>query len=79
MTTIRFYQFLEGFDISGAVYNFISKVEDIAASVKQTVAMWIKRSKQRQQFDQLSDRTLQDIGLTRYDVEVESGKFFWQK
>ena len=27
----------------------------------------------------LSDRMLDDVGLSRYDVEKESAKYFWQK
>ena len=73
MTTIRLYQFLEGFDISGAVYNFVTKIDDAINSVKETLVTWTQRSSNRRQLIQLSDRLLEDIGITRFDVEVESG------
>ena len=79
MTTIRFYQFFEGFDISGAVYNFVSKIEDTVANVKSTYATWVKRSAGRRELDRLSYRQLEDIGITRFDVNVETAKFFWQQ
>ena len=79
MTTIRFYQFFEGFDISGAVYNFVMKIDSIVESVKDTLATWEQRITGRRDLARLSDRLLEDIGMTRFDVNVEAGKFFWQE
>lgn len=79
MTTIRLYQFFEGFDISGAVYNFVMKIDSIVGSVKDTLATWEQRSTGRRELARLGDRLLEDIGITRYDVDVEAGKFFWQE
>ena len=79
MTTIRLYQFFEGFDISGAVYNFVMKIDSSVAFVKDTLATWSERSAGRRELTRLSDRLLADIGITRFDVDVEAGKFFWQE
>jgi len=79
VTTIRFYQFFEGFDISGAVYNFVMKIDSIVESVKDTLATWEQRITGRRDLARLSDRLLEDIGMTRFDVNVEAGKFFWQE
>ena len=35
-------------------------------------------SRTRQDLSRLDDRTLQDIGITRADVEQECGKPFWR-
>lgn len=79
MTVVRFYQFLEGFDVSGAVYNFVQKVENAARKVSDVVATWSKRNTERRQLNRLSDRLLEDIGITRFDVQREVTKHFWQK
>lgn len=79
MTTIRLYHFFEGFDISGAVYNFVTKIDDSVAFVKNTFATWSKRVAGRRDLARLSNRMLEDIGITRFDVDVEAGKFFWQE
>ncbi|HEU5294682.1 MAG TPA: DUF1127 domain-containing protein [Burkholderiaceae bacterium] len=39
---------------------------------------WLRRSHTRSSIAELDDRMLRDIGLTRYDVLVESRKHFWQ-
>lgn len=79
MTTIRLYQFFEGFDISGAVYNFVMKIDSTVEAIKTAFATWNKRITGRRELNRLSDRLLEDIGITRFDVSVEAGKFFWQK
>jgi uncharacterized protein YjiS (DUF1127 family) len=43
-----------------------------------TLLTWQTRAFQRRHLRQLSDRLLADIGLTRADVELESGKPFWR-
>lgn len=41
-------------------------------------ATWFLRGRGRQQLRQLDDLTLRDIGITRYDAEIEAKKVFWQ-
>jgi uncharacterized protein YjiS (DUF1127 family) len=47
-----------------------------------TLAAWVResaeRSRQRRALARLNDFDLRDIGLTRRDVEVETGKPFWR-
>ncbi len=39
---------------------------------------WHERLEVRAALDELPDRTLQDLGLTRGDVEIESARPFWR-
>ncbi len=40
---------------------------------------WFLRGRARQQLRQLDDLTLRDIGVSRYDAEIEAGKPFWKE
>jgi uncharacterized protein YjiS (DUF1127 family) len=40
--------------------------------------LWQERARQRRQLQNLNDRMLRDIGLTRGDVLAESSKPFWR-
>jgi uncharacterized protein YjiS (DUF1127 family) len=40
---------------------------------------WRQRLRERQQLAEMDDRSLRDIGLTRYDVEYELRKPFWRE
>ena len=42
------------------------------------VLAWSERARQRRHLQMLSDRMLQDIGLSRADVEREASKPFWR-
>lgn len=39
---------------------------------------WFLQGRARQQLRQLDDYTLRDIGISRYDAEIESNKPFWK-
>jgi uncharacterized protein YjiS (DUF1127 family) len=39
---------------------------------------WVERCRQRQALAELDDRRLRDLGLTRAQVELETGKPFWR-
>ncbi len=39
---------------------------------------WLDRHAQRRALSDLDDHMLQDIGLSRADVEAETKKWFWQ-
>ncbi len=43
-----------------------------------TLTLWQARRRARQQLAGLSDQMLQDLGITRTDVEHEYGKPFWR-
>ena len=45
--------------------------------VKQRIAEWQHRSRSRQELESLSDSTVRDIGITRWDVHRESHERFW--
>jgi uncharacterized protein YjiS (DUF1127 family) len=42
------------------------------------VTVWRKRMRSRYLLSQLDDRMLNDVGLTRCDVDRECAKHFWQ-
>jgi uncharacterized protein YjiS (DUF1127 family) len=42
------------------------------------LARWMERGRQRRHLQNLDDRLLCDVGLTRRDVERECVKPFWQ-
>jgi len=79
MTTLRLHNFVSDIDISSAVYGIVQRVEAASVKVVDTLAIWGSRSRERQQLSELSDRMLEDIGLTRAQVAAEVGKYFWQQ
>jgi uncharacterized protein YjiS (DUF1127 family) len=44
-----------------------------------TLDSWSRRNQARRELAQLDERMLQDIGLTRLQVELEITKPFWQR
>jgi len=48
------------------------------AKIKKVVRIWIERSRQRKQLAQLEDHLLEDIGLTRSQIQNEIAKPFWK-
>ena len=79
MTTIRLYNFVEGLEISSALYALVQRIEAAATKVQKTMAIWVSRATDRRQLAEMSDRMLTDIGLTRVEVEIETSKYFWQR
>ena len=49
MTTIRLHNFVEGIEISSALYGLVQRVEAAAVEVKKTVSTWMSRAKDRSQ------------------------------
>jgi uncharacterized protein YjiS (DUF1127 family) len=43
-----------------------------------TILTWQDRVRQRNQLEQLDQRMLRDIGLTRVDIDLETRKPFWR-
>ena len=48
------------------------------AFAREILGYWMERSRTRRQLRALDDRILEDIGITRDQAIVESGKYFWQ-
>jgi uncharacterized protein YjiS (DUF1127 family) len=71
--------FLNGQAISERVYSIVQTVEGAMSSMKTTVTEWNQRIQGRRDLARLSPRILADIGLTKFDVEVEVNKPFWKK
>ena len=46
--------------------------------IASAVRAWMDRHRQRRALNLLDDKMLEDIGLTRLDVEHEIRKPFWQ-
>ncbi|ACL55324.1 DUF1127 domain-containing protein [Methylobacterium nodulans] len=49
-----------------------------AVSVIERLELWAQRHRQRRELQTLSERTLDDIGLSRADVAREADKPFWR-
>lgn len=51
---------------------------DVAGALLRTFAVWRERARQRRVLAAMDDHLLKDIGLTRADVDHETGKPFWR-
>ena len=51
----------------------------LATKLLSQVAQWQKRARSRHLLQQLDDRMLRDVGLSRSDVYRECAKHFWQR
>jgi uncharacterized protein YjiS (DUF1127 family) len=52
--------------------------DGVMAAFLRGVAEGFRRARQRRDLAALSDHALRDIGLSRADVDVETGKPFWR-
>jgi uncharacterized protein YjiS (DUF1127 family) len=50
----------------------------LAMRAMMAIVAWADRSRERRQLQELDDRLLKDIGISRGDVERECAKPFWQ-
>ncbi len=80
MSTLKAKNFhlIEDMDIAAGVFAAVERVEAFAAKVSTMIGTWARRSGERRLLRHMSDHMLNDIGLSRHDVERESSKFFWQ-
>lgn len=53
-------------------------IADAAISHFKTMCEWQQRAEMRQRMARLDDRMLDDIGLSREQVESEASKPFWK-
>ena len=47
--------------------------------VVDRVLTWIERSRQRAQLARIDASAIQDLGISRADLEAECRKHFWQR
>jgi len=81
MTTLKVKHFhlIEDLDIAALTFAAVERIEGFAARIMRGLKLWVSRSNERRLLAQMNEHMLQDIGLTRIDVERETSKFFWQK
>ena len=81
MSTLKAKHFhlIEDLDIAAATFAAIERVEAVAARVTGTINLWHRRSNDRRQLAMMNERLLNDIGLSRIDLDREIAKYFWQK
>lgn len=77
-TVIRLHKMLD-LAISEWTYKQFKRVEKLMTTINETISVWDQRSRDRNELSHLSDRMLQDVGLSRSDVHTEIDKYFWQK
>ena len=56
-----------------------SALHRMLATVSSEVGEWRRRLRDRRALAAMSDRSLRDIGLTRYDALHEADKPFWRE
>jgi uncharacterized protein YjiS (DUF1127 family) len=81
MTTmkVKHFHLIEDLDIAALTFAAIERIEGFAAAVNQSLRLWVRRSNDRRLLAQMSQRMLDDIGVTAAEVEREASKYFWQK
>ena len=81
MSTLKAKQFhlIDDMDISAITFAAIERVEGFATKAANITRTWVRRSNDRRMLVRMSDHMLGDIGLTRFDVNVEADKYFWQQ
>ena len=81
MSTLRAKQFhlIDDMDIAAATLSLTDRVGNFVVKVNQVLRTWVRRSKDRRMLAQMNERMMNDIGLTPYDIRLETEKYFWQK
>jgi uncharacterized protein YjiS (DUF1127 family) len=54
-------------------------LHQVLAQIAAQFGEWRRRLRDRRALAAMSDRSLRDIGLTRYDAAVEADKPFWRE
>ena len=75
----KHFHLIDDLDIAALTFAAIERIEGFAATVKQSLALWVRRSQERYVLAQMNHHMLDDIGLTVGEVEKEIAKYFWQK
>jgi len=81
MSTLRAKQLhlVDDLDISATTFAIVERVEGFVTRTSNIFRTWVRRSNERRMLAQMNERMLTDIGLTRFDVSLETDKYFWQK
>ena len=81
MTTMKAKHFhlIEDLDIAALTFAAVERIEGFAATVKESISLWVRRSQERRVLSQMNQHMLDDIGLTVGQVQREAAKYFWQK
>ena len=81
MSTLRarYFHLIDDMDVAALALAAINGVENIAAKVSHVPMTWIRRSNERRALAMMNQHMLDDIGLTRHDIDKEVAKHFWQK
>ncbi len=81
MSTLKAKQFhlIDDMDIAATTFAVIERVEGFSTKVVNIARTWVRRSNDRRMLDRMNDRMLNDIGLTRFEVNLEVDKYFWQQ
>jgi uncharacterized protein YjiS (DUF1127 family) len=73
------YATSEAFEHSNARIPLADATSNLATRLFQTVITWRQRSRARAQLTNLSSHFLNDIGVSRSDLVIESYKQFWEE
>jgi len=81
MSTLKAKHFhlIDDLDIAATTLAMIERVEGFSTKAVDIVRTWVRRSNDRRMLVRMNDHMLSDIGLTRFDVNVEADKHFWQQ
>ena len=75
----KHFHLIEDMDIAAWTFAAIERIERVAIKTGDVFKTWARRNHERRMLALLSDRMLDDVGLSRHDVARESAKYFWQK
>lgn len=64
--------------ISSSVYGLVNRVESAYAGITRQIHTWRRRAAARRELASLSDGVLRDIGITRFEAQLEAEKPFWR-
>jgi uncharacterized protein YjiS (DUF1127 family) len=53
-------------------------LQQVLTKIGSELGEWRRRSRDRRALAAMSERSLRDIGLTRYDATYEASKPFWR-
>ena len=81
MSTLKAKQFhfIDDIDVAATTFAVIDKAEGFVSRTNDIFRTWVRRSNDRRMLAQMNERMLTDIGLTHFDVNLETDKYFWQK